>query len=75
MLESALNCNLGFLSTQDEVIPGNNGLKDQLFALSWVQDNIQYFGGDPQKVTIMGNSAGSASCAYLLLNQKSRGTK
>jgi carboxylesterase type B len=61
----------GFLSTQDEIIPGNNGLKDQQLALQWIQDNIYLFGGDPGKVTIFGQSAGSASCAYQLLNQKS----
>ncbi|RZB39730.1 COesterase and/or Abhydrolase 3 domain containing protein, partial [Asbolus verrucosus] len=61
----------GFLSTQDEVVPGNNGLKDQLLALQWVHDNIKLFGGDPEKITIYGQSAGSASCAYHLLNQQS----
>jgi carboxylesterase type B len=59
--------------TQDEIIPGNNGLKDQQLALQWIQDNIYLFGGDPGKVTIFGQSAGSASCAYQLLNQKSVG--
>ncbi|RZC35544.1 COesterase and/or Abhydrolase 3 domain containing protein, partial [Asbolus verrucosus] len=61
----------GFLSTQDEVVPGNNGLKDQLLALQWAHDNIKLFGGDPEKITIYGQSAGSASCAYHLLNQQS----
>ncbi|RZC35306.1 COesterase and/or Abhydrolase 3 domain containing protein, partial [Asbolus verrucosus] len=63
----------GFLSTQDEVIPGNNGLKDQQLAIQWTHDNIHLFGGDPEKVTIFGQSAGSASCAYQLLNQQSQG--
>nr|WCC58161.1 carboxylesterase [Pharsalia antennata] len=54
----------GFLSTEDEVIPGNNGLKDQRFALQWVQENIHLFGGDPSQVTIVGQSAGSASVSY-----------
>lgn len=63
----------GFISTLDEVIPGNNGLKDQLFALQWTHDNIHLFGGDPTRVTIFGQSAGSASCAYQLLNQNSKG--
>jgi carboxylesterase type B len=61
------------LSTQDEIIPGNNGLKDQQFAIQWIHDNIYLFGGDSEKVTIFGQSAGSASCAYQLLNQKSVG--
>lgn len=52
---------LGFLSTEDEVIPGNFGLKDQAEALRWVQTNIAAFRGDPTKVTITGFSAGGAS--------------
>jgi carboxylesterase type B len=52
---------LGFLSTEDEVIPGNFGLKDQVEALKWVQRNIGEFNGDPSQVTITGFSAGGAS--------------
>ncbi|KAJ8983203.1 hypothetical protein NQ317_016424 [Molorchus minor] len=63
----------GFFSTGDSAIPGNAGLKDQLLALQWVQKNIRYFGGDPRKVTIFGESAGSASVAYQVLSPKSKG--
>ncbi|XP_060530401.1 venom carboxylesterase-6-like [Cylas formicarius] len=63
----------GFISTGDEVVPGNNGMKDQVLALQWVQRNVQYFGGDPNKVTIFGQSAGAASVSYLLLSPKSVG--
>ncbi|KAJ3620290.1 hypothetical protein MTP99_004255 [Tenebrio molitor] len=63
----------GFLSTQDDVIPGNNGLKDQLLAIQWAHENIQLFGGNPDQITIFGQSAGSASCTYQLLNQNSEG--
>ncbi|XP_042894114.1 cholinesterase 2-like [Penaeus japonicus] len=64
---------LGFLSTEDEVIPGNFGLKDQTLALHWVQENIHHFGGDAARVTIFGESAGAASVHYHILSPKSKG--
>nr|ADZ96218.1 JHE-like carboxylesterase 2 [Pandalus japonicus] len=64
---------LGFLSTEDSVMPGNYGLKDQTLALQWVQKNIQNFGGDPKRVTIFGESAGSASVHYHMLSPKTKG--
>ncbi|KAJ8952066.1 hypothetical protein NQ318_010976 [Aromia moschata] len=62
----------GFLSTGDEVCSGNWGLKDQVLALEWVQDNIAYFGGNPSNVTIFGQSAGGASVSYLLQTNKTK---
>ena len=50
---------LGFLSTATEELPGNLGLWDQSLALTWLQDNIQYFRGDPARLTLFGESAGS----------------
>ncbi|EFA09024.1 juvenile hormone esterase-like [Tribolium castaneum] len=63
----------GFLSTGDLASPGNYGLKDQLAVLKWVKTNIPLFGGDPENITIFGESAGAASVQYHLISPKSRG--
>lgn len=63
----------GFLSTGDDESPGNYGMKDQVAVLRWVHDNIKEFGGDPNSVTIMGQSAGSASVHYHMLSPMTRG--
>lgn len=62
----------GFLSTEDETVLGNMGLKDQSAALRWVAENIQYFGGDAQKITLIGHSAGAASVHYHYLSPLSK---
>lgn len=59
---------LGFFSTNDNNAPGNYGLKDCVLALKWIQDNIVQFGGDPSRVTIYGESSGSAFVHYLVLS-------
>ncbi|XP_050297425.1 venom carboxylesterase-6-like [Anthonomus grandis grandis] len=63
----------GFLSTNDLVIPGNAGLKDQQLALKWTYENIEFFGGNKSHITIHGQSAGAASVTYQLLNPKTQG--
>lgn len=70
----SMNYRVGMLGYLDFSIIGgpeyadsaNNGLRDQLAALQWVQDNIEAFGGDPQNVTVFGESAGGSSVAALM---------
>jgi carboxylesterase type B len=63
----------GFLATGTADAPGNAGLKDQVLALKWVRENIEDFGGDPDCVTIMGNSAGGMSVSLHLVSPMSKG--
>ncbi|XP_058463056.1 acetylcholinesterase-like [Malaya genurostris] len=63
---------LGFLYLPSQGIEGNAGLKDQLMALKWVNQNISKFGGDPANITLFGESAGAASVHLHLLSPNSR---
>jgi para-nitrobenzyl esterase len=58
---------------QIEGAPANRGLLDQVAALEWVRDNIRGFGGDPDCVTVFGQSAGGGSVAALMAMPRSAG--
>lgn len=64
---------LGNLNTEDEHASGNYGLKDSLMALQWVQDNIEFYGGDKNSVTLMGPTAGGVIVQALIMSEEARG--
>nr|XP_034796273.2 cocaine esterase-like isoform X2 [Pan paniscus] len=64
---------LGFFSTGDKHATGNWGYLDQVAALRWVRQNIAHFGGNPDRVTIFGESAGGTSVSSLVLSPISQG--
>ncbi|KAI0073619.1 carboxylesterase from carbohydrate esterase [Panus rudis PR-1116 ss-1] len=64
---------LGFLALEDGVTNGNFGLADQITALDWVREHITAFGGDPDRITIFGQSAGAASVRALMASPKAIG--
>ena len=52
---------------------GYLGIKDQILALTWVKENISNFGGNPDNITIFGQSAGSISCMFLTVTPAAKG--
>ncbi|CAF3708847.1 unnamed protein product [Adineta steineri] len=63
----------GFLSSGDERLEGNLGLYDQLMVLDWIYNNSKVLGGDIQRITIGGHSAGAPYAYYLALSPFNRG--
>lgn len=63
----------GFLTLNDPIARGNYGLFDQILALQWVKKNIVSFNGNPDSVTIFGESAGGMSVSLLSLMPSNRG--
>ncbi|ETS73837.1 hypothetical protein PFICI_14783 [Pestalotiopsis fici W106-1] len=63
---------LGFLAGDEVAASGswNVGLLDQRAALDWVRKNIEFFGGDPEKITVIGESAGGASAGFQMMLKK-----
>lgn len=62
----------GFISTGTKHAPGNVGLKDQILALKWIKENVRYFGGNPNGITVMGESAGAMSVSLLMASPQSK---
>lgn len=63
----------GLLTLNDGVVNGNYALSDKIAALEWVQKYIRAFGGDPDNVTIFGQSAGGASVMDLIVSPRAKG--
>ena len=69
---------LGFMSSGESdinqrTIQANLGLQDQNLAIKWIRDNIENFGGNPNQITLVGQSAGGLSIAYHLVMPSSKG--
>ncbi|XP_045782974.1 esterase FE4-like [Maniola jurtina] len=62
----------GFFCLDTPDVPGNQGIKDQVLALRWVKENIAAFGGDMNKITVMGGSAGGVSIEFNLLSKQEK---
>jgi len=73
-LELPVLCVAGFLSTGDQAAKGNYGLLDQIQALRWISENIGFFGGDSNRITVFGSGIGASCVSLLTLSHHSEGT-
>lgn len=64
---------LGFLTSGDDILPGNYGVRDQLAAMKWVNENIAMFRGDPGRVTLVGHSVGASSVGLMMTIGEAKG--
>ena len=64
---------LGFLALKDGTANGNYGIADIVTALKWVRENIVAFGGDPDRVTVFGQSSGAAAIRALIASPMAKG--
>lgn len=70
-LQVIFHC-IGFLSTADPNSPGNYGILDMAMAIRWVFENIKYFNGDRDSITLFGPDAGAAAAGLLMVNPRTR---
>ncbi len=63
----------GLSAESESGVSGNYGILDQIAALKWVQNNIEVFGGDPDNVTVFGESAGAANAVTLMASPLAKG--
>ena len=60
------------MATADNASAGNFGLMDQVQAINWVRENIRFFNGDPDRITLFGPDAGAASAGLLAMSPPTR---